>query len=333
MPGSDGIGLLPLAERRLLRLPNGQSLRTPLLVPSFSSRVPEIEKIFRASAEFLDKPFLISAYDIAKGNIHPPFDFGAPVFLDSGGYETGPDADLSDVANEPAGSPEDWNLEQHREVIDAWDKRIATVVVTYDHPNVRLAFGEQIRAARAMAVARPNFGLELLLKPETRDQKFLNIDSLADRVRDLSQIDAIGVTEKEVGNSVFERMLNIAKIRMALRRADQNMPIHVFGSLDSITTLFYFVAGADIFDGLTWLRYAFKEGHTLYRQDFGIGEFGIATKSPKVEALCWVKNYHYMKEMELEMRRFLNAHNFSIFRFHADTLRAAYGSVEEEVAR
>jgi hypothetical protein len=141
----------------------------------------------------------------------------------------------------------------------------------------------------------------------------------------------IGFTEKEIGNSVFERMQNIAKIRLALNKAGIVSPIHIFGSLDTVTTLFYFVTGADIFDGLTWLRYAFKDGRTLYRQDFGITDLGIGVKFPRVEALCWGRNYQYMKEMELEMRRFLKAHDFAVFRYHGDLLRSAFQSIEEEV--
>lgn len=323
----------PLAERRVLRLPNAEPVRTPAVVPSFSSRVSDVQKIFKASEEFLDGPFLVSAYDIAKGHIHPPFDFAGPVFLDSGGYEIGPASDLSDVTSKPTGLPDDWNVEQHQAVIAEWRASVPTILVTYDHPKVRIGISEQITRATALAVAYPHCGVEILIKPETRTQRFVQLDSLLERVRGLSPFSAIGVTEKEIGNSVLERMMNIARIRLALRRTDQNTPIHVFGSLDSITSLFYFVAGADIFDGLTWLRYAFKDGHTLYRQDYGIGEFGIGAKSPRVEALCWAKNYHYMKEMELEMRRFLTLHDFNVFRFHADALKAAYESVEEEVAR
>ena len=80
------------------------SLCTPLLVPSFSSRVAEINNIFRASEEFIDGPFLVSAFDIAKQYIDPPFDFAGAVFLDSGGYEVGSHADLSDVSSDPSGS-------------------------------------------------------------------------------------------------------------------------------------------------------------------------------------------------------------------------------------
>lgn len=322
--------MLPLAERRELKFPNGESLRTPLIVPSFSSRVADIHKIFRASEEFLDGPFLISAFDLANDHLKAPFDFAGAVFLDSGGYEVGSDSDLSDVSSEPSGEPSDWTPEQHRSILDAWLPGVPTVVITYDHPQVRVPIAEQIQRGKSLAIPADS-AREILIKPETRDQKFIKIDSLVSQVRHLQQFQAIGVTEKEIGNSVFERMLNIARLRLELRRTNQPTPIHVFGSLDTITTLFYFIAGADIFDGLTWLRYAFKDGHTMYRQDYGIGEFGIATKSPKVEALCWSKNYAYMKDMELEMRRFLNAHEFASFKHHRDALQAAYQSVEEEV--
>ena len=325
--------MLPLAERRELRLPNGEFLRTPLLVPSFSSRVPDVEKVFRASGEFLDAPFLISAYDIARRHMNPPFDFGVPVFLDSGGYEIGPDTDLSDVTTEPSGPPEDWDATQHQAVLNTWTVPVPTIVITYDHPRTRVSIADQIQHAKKLALPPANSCLELLIKPETRDQRFIQIDSLVHNARHFASFQAVGITEKEIGNSVLERMVNIAKLRLELRRLGLNIPIHVFGSLDSITTLFYFIAGADIFDGLTWLRYAFRSGQTVYRQDYGIREFGVGTKSPKIEALCWAKNYHYIREMELEMRRFLTSHDFSVFRFHAETLKAAYQNVEEEVSQ
>ena len=324
--------MLSLAERRELKFPNGESLRTPLVVPSFSSRVADIQKIFRASVEFLDGPFLISAFDIANGHLLPPFDFAGAVFLDSGGYEIGPDSDLSDVSSDPTGEPSDWTADQHRTVIDSWSTNVPTVIITYDHPLVRIPIAEQILRGKNLELP-PGAARELLIKPETRDQKFIDIESIAPHVRHMHPFQAIGVTEKEIGNSVFERMLNIARLRLELKRSNLQTPIHVFGSLDTITTLFYFVSGADIFDGLTWLRYAFKDGRTIYRQDYGITEFGIVTKSPKVEALCWSKNHSYIKEMELEMRRFLNARDFGSFKYHEVPLKAAFESVEEEVRR
>jgi len=322
--------VLPLAERRELKFPNGFSLRTPLLVPSFSSRVEEIDKVFSTCQEFLDCPFLISAFDVAKGNLAPPFDFAEAMFLDSGGYEIGPGRELSDVSSEPTGTPQDWSEKQHSSVLSSWSVGAPTVVVSYDHPLVRQPIKEQIRRGKKLALP-PGSARELLIKPESPTQKFIQIKSVLTHVDQMFPFQAVGVTEKEIGNSVLDRMFNIARLRQGLKRANLNIPIHVFGSLDTITTLFYFVAGADIFDGLTWLRYAFDEGRTVYRQDFGIREIGIGTKTPSVEATCWSRNYDYMSEMQREMRRFLNEYEFNEFKYHRDGLKAAYVSVEEEV--
>ena len=46
----------------------------------------------------------------------------------------------------------------------------------------------------------------------------------------LRDFDVIGFTEKEIGNSVLDRMNNIAKLRIAMRKANINKPIHIFGS-------------------------------------------------------------------------------------------------------
>lgn len=321
--------MLVLAERRELKFGNGVFLRTPILVPSFSSRIPKIEKIFRATEEFIDGPLLISAYDIGRGHLNAPFDVGSAVFLDSGGYEASSDSDLSDVGTQPA-REDDWTQTEHAEILASWTSKAPVIVISYDHPKLRHALAKQIASAAELVL--PDHALrEILIKPETEGQHFVQVDSVRENVHALSKFDVIGFTEKEIGNSVLERMQNVASIRLALNKAGIGSPIHVFGSLDTITTLFYFVAGADIFDGLTWLRYAFKEGRTLYRQDFGITDLGIAQKFPRVEALCWARNYQYMKEMELEMRRFLKEHDFTVFKHHGELLRTAFQTIEEEM--
>lgn len=318
-----------LAERRELKFPDGTCLRTPILIPSFSSRIPKVEKIFRASEELIDGPILISAYDVKHGHLKPPFDFGNAIFLDSGGYEASIDSDLSDVSSLPA-QGKDWTESEHLTVLSEWASKVPAVIISYDHPKVRLPLQQQIAAAAVLPLPK-NALREILIKPETEDQHFIQVDSIRKNIHGLSKFDVIGVTEKEIGNSVLERMEHLATIRLALNKAGIVSPIHVFGSLDTITTLFYFVAGADIFDGLTWLRYAFADGRTVYRQDFGITDLGIAAKFPRVEALCWARNYQYMKEMELQMRRFLKGNDFRVFKYHGDKLKAAFQSVEEEV--
>ncbi len=57
----------------------------------------------------------------------------------------------------------------------------------------------------------------------------------------------IGVTEKELGGSTLDRMVNLAKIRQALDTHEILSPIHVFGSLDPLTSILYFSGGSRSF--------------------------------------------------------------------------------------
>jgi queuine/archaeosine tRNA-ribosyltransferase len=330
LPRQEDAGLLTLAGRREIKFGSSGTIWTPVLVPSFSSRVLDIDKPLRASEQFIDGPILISAYDVKHGLLSPPYDFGSAIFLDSGGYEISRLTDLSDVSDE-AQNPLKWPEEDHAAVLADWNPKVPSVVISYDNPTRRYPVLEQIRRAKDMKLSRADIAREILIKPETVDQHFIQVDKVLRHVRDFDGFGLIGVTEKEVGNSVLERMVNIARLRGALSKVGLNTPIHVFGSLDTVTTLFYFVAGADVFDGLTWLRYAFKDGRTLYRQDFGISDLGISTKSYKIDALCWSMNYNYMRDMQLEMNRFPTNHDFQVFKRHCEQLKSACQSVEAEL--
>jgi hypothetical protein len=209
-------------------------------------------------------------------------------------------------------------------------------LISYDHPKERLPLGEQIERAKSLAPGRTGVGREILLKPETESQRFLQVDSLLlpKNIRALGDFDVIGVTEKEVGSSLLGRMHSIARLRRGMDSVGlEQTPIHVFGSLDTISTPLYFLAGADIFDGLTWLRYAFHEGMTLYRHNYAALSLGLDTKAHVVDGRCWFNNYYQMKEMELEMRRFLKTSDFESFQHHSDLFRKAYENLVESLEK
>lgn len=318
-----------LAKRRALKLNGLEIERTPLLVPSFSSKgFPDVQKIITSCSELIEGVTLVSAYDLYHQKIKPPFDFPSLIFLDSGGYEASKDVELSDFGDKDH-YPKEWTQQMHEEVLAAWEASVPSVLISYDHPKSRLKFAEQVERARAMAPGRKNFIRELLLKPETEGQMFLHIDEAIKHVHRFADFDVIGVTEKEIGNSLVDRMKNIAKLRRALDKVNLDIPIHVFGSLDTISTPMYFVAGADIFDGLTWLRFAFHEGLTIYKHNFGALTLGVSTKAHMVDARCWHQNYYYMTELQLEMRRFLTAHDFASFKYHSEMLKTALESAVE----
>lgn len=318
-----------LAKRRSLKLKGVEVERTPLLVPSFSSKgFPYVHKIIESCSELIEGVTLVSAYDLHFGKVQPPFDFPSLIFLDSGGYEASKDAELSDLGDRDH-HPKEWTQEMHEGVIAKWQPSVPSVLISYDHPKARVGFAEQIERARNMAPGRTDFLRELLLKPEKDSQRLLHVDNLLPHVHRLADFDIIGVTEKEIGSSLIDRMKNIAKLRRALSTAGIDIPIHVFGSLDTISTPMYFLAGADIFDGLTWLRFAFHDGLTIYKHNFGALQLGVSTKSDMVDARCWHQNYYYMTEMQLEMRRFLKSQDFGSFRYHGDMFKTALQSALE----
>jgi len=320
-----------LAKRRALNFKGAVLERTPLLVPSFSSKgFPDVKKIIKTMEEVIVGTTLVSAYDLYHKKISPPFDFASLIFLDSGGYEATKDAELSDFG-ERDHSPLTWTQKMHEKVLADWRSSVPTVLISYDHPTERLSVRRQIERAKRMAPGRADVLREILLKPETKDQTLLNINSVLRQVRALSQFDIIGVTEKEIGNSIFGRMENIAKLRMALDNLGVETPIHVFGSLDTITTPMYFLAGADIFDGLTWLRFAYHEGYTMYKHNYGALELGVKTRAHIIDGRTWNNNYRYLVDFELELRRFLNGHQFTSFKYHSGLFRDAHKSMVEAV--
>jgi hypothetical protein len=109
-----------LAQRRSLKLNGSEIERTPLLVPSFSSKgFPDVRKIIAYSSEVIEGPTLISAYDLHYEKISPPFEFASLLFLDSGGYEASKEAELSDFG-EREHVPNDWTPEMHEAQLAKW---------------------------------------------------------------------------------------------------------------------------------------------------------------------------------------------------------------------
>lgn len=319
-----------LAKKRGFYRDGKEIIRTPLLLPSFSSKgFPHVQNILKATEEVIDGEILVSAYDLHHGHIQGPIEFPQAIFLDSGGYEAGRHVELSDIRSVEH-APKAWRLEDYAAVVSAWSSARPTVLVSYDHPNDRIPIVDQIARAADTMPSRTNMFREILFKPDDEDAEDTNITAIVANIHKLAPFDAVGVTEKEIGANQQARMGNIARIRRALNDAGLgNKPIHVFGSLDTISTPLYFVAGADIFDGLTWLRFAYYEGMTIYRQNYAALKYGTQIKSRLVEAQCAFDNYYYMKQMQLEMRTFLGNHSFDSFSCHRELIKVAYSAAVE----
>jgi hypothetical protein len=265
---------------------------------------------------------LVSAFDVHYKFLPHPCQieqFPEIMILDSGGYEISTDTNLSDLEEpEETEKPDEesrfpWNVNLLKAVWAGWPREVATILVSYDSPKERLPFAEQVNRARELFRGQENHLTTLLLKPESDDQRTLK-QTLGHAFADPAELryfNAVGVTEREVGSSMLERMVNLALLREAMDRAGlQRVPIHVFGALDPITTVLYFFAGAEIFDGLTWLRYAYAEGRCIYIHNHGAVALGLEKDDDSVRALTQVRNITHLQTMQHALREFCSTLDF-----------------------
>ena len=107
-----------LARERIVFHNGAEIFRTPLLVPSFSSKgFPEMKEIIALMREFITGAVLVSAYDEYYGNLtSQKLTFPSVIFLDSGGYEARVEHDLSESYGQDY-KPNKWRASHHRGVI------------------------------------------------------------------------------------------------------------------------------------------------------------------------------------------------------------------------
>jgi hypothetical protein len=321
------------AKRRALKVGSAPSVKTPILLPSFSSKgFPNVAEILEAMKEYISDEVLVSAYDLYFDELKPAFDFASLIFMDSGGYEASKESELSETFDkEHIAKP--WTPEMYAEVVSKWTSISPTIFVSFDHPKNRCGIIEQVERAKALKLPTSvgHYAKSLLIKPESGEAKRVHLDTVVPAISKMTDFAVIGVTEKEIGNSVLSRMVNVARLRRELDRHHPDIPIHIFGSLDTISTYLYFLAGADIFDGLTWLRYAFSDGDTIYRHSFGTMTLPFNTNSDIVEGRCWTNNYQYMQQMRLNMLKYLSDESFTHFGKHHVLIKSAFDTMNAEI--
>ena len=330
-----------LARRSTIRHPSGLDISTPLLIPSFSSKgmplgrngVSQVQEVFEYSGEFIEETLLVSAYDLFYKNLPPPDEWAnAPelVFLDSGGYEVGSSSDLSEVAHDGREAKHWQDDAPLREVLQGWSDRIPAIAVSYDHPNSRAPFAEQVSAALDLFNDYPKFGRNFLIKPATATQMTLKevMKDVLNNVDVLKDFDVVGITEKEAGHTTIDKMRTIAHLRAAMNEAKVNAAIQIFGSLDPLFSCLYFVSGAEVFDGLTWMRYSYHKGLAIYRYAHGPLELSLGTQDRHVFMSCLSSNVYYLKRLRESFCRFCMGGDFKHFGEYGDQIRTAYENLE-----
>jgi len=329
-------------KTRNLKHPSGIELVTPLFVPSYSSKgfaleqkkggkfKSEVCQAIIIAKEMLVESQLVSAYDLHYEYLLDPSEFISTelTFIDSGGYETSSSFDLSETRRCNT-EHEEWNIDLLNKVIEKWQyERFPAVIVSFDDERKRKSIKEQIDEASCFFSKHKDYLHDFLIKPETSDEKYIQIDSLLNHIGYLKEFHIIGITEKELGRSIFERMIRINKIRTSLDNFKINAPIHVFGSLDPISVILYFLAGAEIFDGLTWLKYSYFQGVAMYTNNLCAMDENIqitATDS-QVKARSITTNIYYLDRLKNALVEFSNNNKFEVF----DDLHVGLGSIIEK---
>ncbi len=256
-------------------------------------------------AEFITSPILISSYDVHYRLIPKKITFPQLLFLDSGGYEARIEHDLSETYGK-LHKPKPWNQQLHKRVLTNWSSKWPTIAVSFDSPAKFLRLSKQLDGAAKLQKKYPHLLWELLVKPETAKDRVIPFEKLIKRVEHLRRFAVVGITEKELDDSLFGAMTKIARLRTQMNAAGVTVPIHIFGSLDPLTTVLYFLAGAEIFDGLTWLRFGYHEGRTIYCQNYAVirDVTGLRCRTHEQYHEMWRSNYYYLEKLKTQMINF-----------------------------
>ncbi|MCG8557394.1 MAG: hypothetical protein MJD61_19225 [Proteobacteria bacterium] len=309
----------------------------PLLVPSFSSKgfptkksgASVIAEIFEGAAESITASYLVSGYDIHHELLPSAAALPAPdvIFLDSGGYELRIEHDLSADRHVPH-SPLEWNRDTYDRLLESWPEHVSAAMVSYDEPELRVHLDAQLESARESLLPRKHLRV-FLLKPETTTSEFLTgvLSTVRADPSPLSDFNIIGLTEEELGSSLLDRMENIALLRLDCDAAGVDVPIHIFGALDALTTLLYFVSGADVFDGLSWLRYGFTNGTAISRRNYAALVGTPDTSDQNAYARMVKENIFYLERMRLAMSKFAIDFDFSRLGPSSTIVREAFDAL------
>jgi len=354
-----------LARRSQLKLPDGMPCELPLLVPSFSSkgfgyahargrgRSRQLSNVIvdlREFAQVASQSVLISAYDLhfkhfdssrdGKGSPFDSLQKSRVIFLDSGGYELAPDFDSCEPKTPSYTPRKGYGLQQYMKVL----KQVAEnpghrsfVVSNFDWVTAKRPLAKQIEAARRVFQSVPGQLTSFILKPCSKGEHIIEPEHLSKKAfKSLAGFDVIGVTEKELGSNLLERLTHISQLRHELDSADNPAPIHVWGGLDPIMTPLYFFAGAQIFDGVSWLRYAYESGMAVNRECFSAlsKEHGIGTDREVCRQVISLKNRSMLNDLASALRTWVDGKGADFTMFAEpirERLHQAYKTMVTEI--
>lgn len=314
-----------MIKRRKITHPTGFSIETPLLVPSFSSKGFEIDIkgkdiIYETSflqeeiSPFINESTLLSAYDIYYGIVKKPsleYSFIPEiVIIDSGGYESSLSFDLVETHKHGYTNFE-WDIEKYKEVIASWNTVFPAIIVSFDKNYYHKPICQQIDESLSLFEGQNEFLKTFLIKPSNGNCIF--IEEIIQNIEKLHQFDIIGLTEKELGGTFRERIVNIQIIRAEMEKHNIDIPIHLFGCLNPIHCVLYAIAGIDIFDGLSWQRYVYHEMNVVHISSFMSNLYLFDENDNFFKQKIIQQNITYLHNLRKSMIKYSFENNFDVF--------------------
>ena len=289
--------------RRIHKLEVG----TPLIAPSFSSRgFPYVSDIWEEFRYKLYGVCLVSAFDLACGRIPADVpDMVNIVILDSGLYETNKGWIESGDRHTPS-SATNWTRKQYHETVKGIGADGNAMLVNFDHVG---ALEDQIERASEDFSLAPQAASDFLVKP-TDATEWVNIPKLSQHLEALKQFDAIGITARESGSSFLKRCSSIVTLRDLLNDADLDTPIHVFGAINPYEVLAYFFCGADIFDGLNWLRLAFRSDGSVPIDESALEDMKWNLPEVDLQSEEWTNNLRFLYRLQEALQEYALSGSF-----------------------
>jgi hypothetical protein len=291
-------------------------------------------------AELIDDAVLVSAHDVHHGLVEDSdvlqrdasrsvYANARLLFVDSGLYESREDSDTYEPLSH-ASSDLEWSEEFFVEVANKLDTSGPPIaLVSWDRYT---KYEEQIARALEFFTARKQFASVILLKPETERSPY-DLNALRPHIADLRGFSIIGVTEKELGTSIIDRLVAVARLRADLDAEGVDSPIHIFGALDPLFTPLYFAFGGEIFDGLAWLRYGFHEELLVHQSAMPLLNRDIDAKLQRAANITQASNLSEIRKLRRSLVRFVEREESWDDFAQGRTLAAACDDVESELAR
>ena len=151
-------------------------------------------------------------------------------------------------------------------MIDVYDRiasssRFRNSVLIFSGFDSYAPTNDQIADIHSLQTRYPTAVINYLLKISK------NIDETIEAICNtqfLDEIKVIGLTEKELGCTVKDRLKALIAVKEALKFKKWEGHIHIFGGLDPVLSKLYYYAGADIFDGLSWQRIRYSDLSSLF---------------------------------------------------------------------